>query len=741
MANPANLYAQAADAANGTAAIDKQKETEGKTAADPLVKRYWREVKRYDRTASDWNEEGENIVKLYLSDSSSKSTARKFPLLYANVETLKPNVYAKSPTVLCSRRYKDRDPAARTAAELIERATNTTFELYNADEVFRMVRDDRLLPGRGTAWVRYEAEIEQYEQINSIYDPEQEQHIDQSVNGERLKSEHVCIDYVHWQDFGHNIGRTWAEVWLVWRCVYKTQDEVADHFGADAANRLAYNSKIPGGGASNYNGSESSGDYCKIYEFWDKRAGRTSWLVDGEDNFLESGEPPIRFCGFFPCPEPCYATKTSTGLIPRPDYVYYRDQAKEINDLTDKIHRLTQWLIVKGFVPGGPSSTADPLEEVLRDKSNTELFVQVDSFSEWTEKGGASKLIDWLPIQNVVAALQAAIEARSQLIQDVYQLTGIGDVLRGMTDPNETYGAVDLRNQTGTRRLRNCKEEIARFCRDIGRLTAEVIAQQFSPQSLAEMTGYTYQPPAPPMPPDMTNIAMFPGSQPPAMGGIAPAAPVMVDRQQPTMAAGMMGHNGGPALNDGDPELTFDDKVIALLRDDKMRSFRIDIETDSTIQADENAEKQSRTEFLQATGEYLTQAATVVDSAPALAETAGELLMFAVRTYRPGRTLEETIQRGFAQLVKQKQAQSMQPAAEDPLIAVAKIQASAESQKTMLNAQVEGQKQQSEAALEIRKQNLDASLKTRQMNIQADTKARESAARMAGRLTSVAARR
>jgi hypothetical protein len=62
-----------------------------------------------------------------------------------------------------------------------------------------------------------------------------------------------------------------------------------------------------------------------------------------------------------------------------------------------------------------------------------------------------------------------------------------------------------------------------------------------------------------------------------------------------------MGHNRGPALdaNDGDPELVFDDRHMQLLRDDKMRNFRIDIETDSTTRADENAEKAAANEFLQ----------------------------------------------------------------------------------------------------------------------------------------------
>jgi hypothetical protein len=35
---------------------------------------------------------------------------------------------------------------------------------------------------------------------------------------------------------------------------------------------------------------------------------------------------------------------------------------------------------------------------------------------------------------------------------------------------------------------------VARFCRDVAQLVAEVIAEQFQPQTIADMTGYAYQP-------------------------------------------------------------------------------------------------------------------------------------------------------------------------------------------------------------------------------------------------------
>lgn len=738
-------------------------------APDKLVAQYWREIERYKRATSSWHEEGEQIERLYLDEDRTQNSARRFALLWANVETLKPAVYAKPPVVMCSRRYKDRDPIARIAAELMERATNTTFDLYNIDETFQMVRDDRLLPGRGQAWVRYEADIEQYEadaagDDEDGTDGEGADEVTEDANGEpaiheKVTAERVCTDYVHWTDFGHNVAGAWNDVWLVWRATYKTEDEAAGRFGPEMAAKLNYDAKAPASTAEKSASSmgENAEDFCKIIEVWDKRRKLVSWISEGlHGRFIESGPPPVNFSNFFPCPKPCYATKTSKSLIPRPDYIYYRDQAKEINDLTAKIANMTDWLVVKGFVPGAPSRVSDAIEEVIRDKGNREMFTQVESWTEWTERGGIAKLIDWMPIDMIIKTLQAAIQARTQLIQDVFQITGISDILRGQTDPVETLGAQELKAQTGSRRLRNTKDELARFCRDVARLNAEIIAEKFEPETIAAITGYRYQPPPPkpialpglgaplasnilpmapgyptPMPSGQPGVPPMPGGPPQmppppppgvqpqgmvggngamkpaaagAMGGVNPPGaaaappsmpPAAPPGAPPTLAP--MPQGGAPVLpqqpmgmnadQQQGTDMVFDDRVIKLLRNDRLRSFRVDVETDSTGQADEQAEKQSRTEFLTAVGPYLEKAVQAIQVAPETAGMVGEMLMYVVRGFRAGRSLEEEIERTFEQLKQKALAAAQQPPQPSPEEMKAKAATEAMQQQTQAEQQ------------------------------------------------------
>jgi hypothetical protein len=480
----------------------------------------------------------------------------------------------------------------------------------------------------------------------------------------------------------------------VWRVVYKTHDEAAERFGREMADKLSYTHKAPAQGSGGEN--DSTDNRAKIYECWDKKRRQTAWICEGFKEYLECGEPPLNFMGFFPCPEPAYATKASKTMIPVPDYRYYRDQAKEINDLTEKIHNMSQWLIIKGFVPGGPSSVTDAIENMLEDKTNTEMFYKVDSMAEWSDRGGIQKMIDWFPVEQVAKALEGAVKLRNQLIQDVFQLTGISDILRGQTDPNETLGAQELKAQTGTKRLRNTKDEIARFCRDVARLVAEVIADQFDPQTIADITGYKYMPPQPMA---MMNPQMMPGRQMPGA--------------QPTPG---MPQQGGEAPS-SESNMTFDDNVMRLLRDDRLRSFKIDIETDSTIQADENMEKQQRVEFVEVFGGYMEKAIAIVGAAPEMSQAIAEGALFLVRGFRAGRALEDSIESGMQASIKRMQQQAANPQP-PPEVMIEQQRLQAEMQAEQAKMQMDQQSQQAELSMKAQGQQAEHGMKMQEMKFE-----------------------
>jgi hypothetical protein len=144
------------------------------------------------------------------------------------------------------------------------------------------------------------------------------------------------------------------------------------------------------------------------------------------------------------------------------------------------------------------------------------------------------------------------------------------------------------------------------------------------------------------------------------------------------------------------------EKVIQLLRSQKIRPFVLDIETDSTIQPDENAEKQRRTEFITAVGGFIAQVAPVVEKQPAIAELAAEMLKYFAQGFRASRELMQVID-GFAEKLKQSGSQPRPPSPE--MIAAQSKQQ--ESQAQLQQTQAETQQQAAEHAASLERARLD----------------------------------
>src|SRR5690606_17973320 len=98
-------------------------------------------------------------------------------------------------------------------------------------------------------------------------------------------------------------------------------------------------------------------------------------------------------------------------------------------------------------------------------------------------------VISWVPLREVVAALQAAWTAREQAKQVIYEITGISDIIRGATKASETATAQDIKRQFGSLRLQTQQRDLAVFCTEILRIKASLMADICSPETLLAMSG------------------------------------------------------------------------------------------------------------------------------------------------------------------------------------------------------------------------------------------------------------
>jgi hypothetical protein len=610
------------------------------------------EIERAEKDQNKWSNRAKKIVKIYTEERETSKAARQFAIFWANIQVLLPAVYAKPPEPVVQRRFQDKDPLGREAGQVVERALISTFDTANLDKTLEQVCEDYLIVGRGTAWVRY---VPAFETL-----PIGEEQV------ETLTDESIAYDFVNWSDFIYPKVRSWSEVPWVARIVYMDKGGLEARFGAALAKEVFAKTDPDKKRVDPKTGVAK--DRIQVYEIWSKRDKEVIWVAKNyKDKVLDRKPPLYDLHGFFPCPEPAFATCPTDSLQPIPDYVYYQDQCEEINQLTIRIGNLTDALKLVGFYPAGAEGGISSAIEMALSPSTDNRMIAVPSWNGFVSGGGAKQMIEWLPVDMVQEVLQGCLQLRQQLIQDVYQITGISDILRGESQASETATAQNIKAQWGGVRIRDKQRTMARFARDLTRIGGEIIAEKFQPETLWRITGLKFPTQADK---DAAQAKIQAALAPPPPMAALP--PPQAPGQPPTAA--LAPPNGPPGPQPGPPEpppipddvkamlaAPSQEDIIQLLRDDQMRTYRVDIETDSTIEANEQAEKERRNEFLAAVGAFIQQVMPMIQMAPPIVPMLMEMLMFAVRGYRAGRQLEDVIEASLEALGKaateQQQAQ------------------------------------------------------------------------------------
>lgn len=623
----------------------------------------------YDRAFKKWQNRAEAIVKRYRDydeAEGSKKERADFNILWANIQTLMPATFARVPKPDVSRRWRDNDPVGRVASLLLERAL--TFEIEHYSDYKSAMKGcvlDRFLGGRGTAWVRYEphfSSMEMPEGVQITEDADAAEPI-----GEQIEYECAPVDYVHWKDFGHVLSRTWEEVPAVWRKVYQGRKQLVERFGEDIGNKIPLDTQPQMSADSQQKtaGAPEQSMAC-IYEIWDKESGRAIWLSKTLGQIIDERDDPLKLECFFPCPRPLFATMTTDTLVPVPDYKLYQDQARALDKLYSKIDGLIDQLMVKGFY----DASIPELARLFKEGGNGTL-IPVKTWQQFAEKAGLKGAVDIFDIAPVVGALNEAYAAAERIENSIYQLVGVSDVVRGASDPQETYGAQKLKGQYGNMRLRSKQEEVVEFATALLQIKAEIICGHFQPQSFLR---------------------------------IAAADQLMPEDQQliPQALQLLMGPRAF------DPEASGESPLTA---------FRIEVSSDSMVQMDESQDKAERMEFLSAVSGFLQQAIPAIQQTPQLAPLAVGMLKFGVAGFKVGKQVEGMIDQMLDQMV----AQASQPQQEKPDPEMMKIQAqSALEDKKLQNAlQLGAAKAQADAALAANEQEVQAQQNTHQNQLEA----------------------
>lgn len=419
-------------------------------------------VNRITKAEKEWSKYHDlikEIRKYYLN----KNDKNKQNIFWSSIETLKPFIYFKAPAPYIQRKDKKQNPVLDVACSMLEKALNWDLESQDFDGVIKYARNDFLLSGLGLV----------YEKLNpkfkTVAVPTELGIVEQEVLDE-VKVETHYIDPMKLICDVQNV-KVWEDVDWVAQVIDMTKQEVVDQFGKDIKDLLFDPSAD----------EETEADCpTKVYRIWDKKDKKVIYLSkEVTDKFLRVDDDVLNVEGFFPFPKPVFSTLANNGVIPTPDYTEIKAQLDELDGVVNRMKLTMQALKVTGAYDGSFPVLANILNKDV-------TLVEVSDFAKIREKGGLAGFVDFMPIEQYINTLEALAQRRQDLIGAIYEITGVSDIMRGNSDPNETATAVTKKTNFGTLRNQDRQNDFQRFLTDILKIKAEIICEQMPAEQLIQ---------------------------------------------------------------------------------------------------------------------------------------------------------------------------------------------------------------------------------------------------------------
>ena len=612
-------------------------DTDFENTPNGLAQRWQTEIQASQQELLKFHQDANRITQRYLDkrDAYSKEES-KVNLFWSTMQVLLSMLYARPPKADVARSFQDYDDdVARVAGTMLQRLLNRAFDDSTSawDSAVRQGIEDWLVVGEGQIWLRYEVETEDYE-VPAVFD-EFGNELSPAEQATRITDEDAPVDYIYWEDFFWSPARTWNEVRWVARRVYMTKDQLAERFGEEIAKVVPLGNFSKKDQVNDQSPKHDPWNKAEVFEIWCKEKRKVYWYSKGADVILDVKDDPLRLDGFFPCPKPLSANVTSSNFMPRADYIFAQDQFNELDEINTRI----TWLTRAAKVVGVYDKSAEGIQRVFNQGSENQL-IPVDNWAMFAERGGIKGQVDWIPIDQVVNAIDHLRQYRQDKVMQIYEVLGISDIMRGSSKASETAAAQQIKAQFGSTRIQLKQFYIADWITQALRIKAEIICKHFQPETILRKS----------------NIMRTPDAQ-----------------------IAMQG--------------------VQLLKDEEMSEYRINIEADSMAALDWAAERDAAVQFMQGLGAFISQVAPMAQSVPAAAPVLMSLLQWSVSKFRVSTQIESVLDQAISSLKQQ----GIQPPQPNPLqeATVAEKQAgaaerAAKAKKT--NVEAAGQEMQLQMA-------------------------------------------
>jgi hypothetical protein len=538
-------------------------------------------IQAWNKYSQKFHDRGAQIETRYQDDRESEASmapsmmqsgVKKVNLFYSNTTVIKESLYNSLPKPSVSRLHKGdhENDAARVAAFIMERGLS--YEVHCAkyfDPAVKAAILDRLVPGLGVTWITF-------------------------IPPEGDVPESMTVDIVYWKDFLYEPRRAWEQVTWAGRILHMSNEEAEKKWPGKA---FAIGQKENPSNATISITSEMINDNkTAVIQMWDKNKREVLHLtMTGE--VLDRIKDPYELMDFYPCPKPLIASPPTAKFLPLPDYYIAQDQYMEMDILYARIN-----LIIEAVKVAGVYDSATP--ELGRMLGGTEnKLIPVDNWAMFAEKGGVKGVIDWFPVDQITAVLQQLIATYDFMKNQLFEVTGMADIVRGSTNQYETAAAQQIKAQFASVRMNAYQRDVSFFVRDILRIMGELMVQMYSDQKLQAIVGTIPE-----------------------------------------------------------PDMQYLQQAMAVLRSDFLLKYNIDIETDSLTQADWGLQQTQRMEFVTVLSQFIQGALPVIESVPAMGPLMLEIIKFASVGFKGSSELEGVIDAA----IKGAEAAAAQPKPPDP---------------------------------------------------------------------------
>lgn len=504
---------------------------------------------------------------------------KSYNIFYSNVQLLKAYLLTNNPKPEVERRF-----LKKTASDKLQ--YNTALELANILEgalsyytdradFFTKLKDgvieNATKVGRGVLWVSYEPKIEQV--------------VDELGNvSEVVTDRTIKLDALGYEDYACSTSVNKEQVWWKARRHLLGKSELKEQFGYDATDdELNFST-----------GKESDRKLAEVWEIWDKTTKKRLYILGNcvRNEFLKEDDDPYGIETFFPCEDITFITN-GKNVIPIPEYELYRKKAVELNKV---------------------SASADLLEQKVKfvittDKTNQDNALDMANASEGDivtlntpnplAGGNNGAYLGYMPIDQAIALLEHREIKKAQLKQDIYDITGIADIMRGATDATETATAQQIKGVFGTMRFQDKQKCVQSFVVNVFEIIAEIICENWDAETLADITS-TYLPSE-----DEKNAIK------------AKIAEIQVIQSNPQyIQAAQLGQIQVPQVSKEEYKTLEQpswDAIIGIMRDDKLRNYSIDVQSSATI-FDDMSEQSASVQQLANTYTGIVQQAAQIGS-------------------------------------------------------------------------------------------------------------------------------